>query len=79
MGRGSRILDAQRVALQFAGQDPFLAKDCVMRRVCIIRCQMSTRDDEVRIGCDRPREVLVSEAERGSPFGLVIASINFGR
>jgi hypothetical protein len=40
---------------------------------------MSARDDELRIGCDRPREVLVSETERGSPFGQVVAPNNFGR
>ena len=39
----------------------------------------SARNDEVRIGCDRPWGDLVAKTERGSPFGQVVAPNNFGR
>ncbi len=79
-GRGLRIREAKHAAPRAAGQDSFPGQGS-RGAVSILDADriMSARDDELRIGCDRPREVLVSETERGSPFGQVVAPNNFGR
>ena len=79
-GQGLRIREAKHAAPRAAGQDVFPGQgSCGVVSILDADRIMSARDDELRIGCDRPREVLVSETERGSPFGQVVAPNNFGR
>jgi hypothetical protein len=80
MGRGLRIREAKHAALRAAGQDssPGQGSRGAVSYLDADRVT-SARNDEVRIGCDRPRGGLVSKTERGSPFGPVVAPNNFGR
>jgi len=79
-GQGLEIREAKHATLRAAGQDSFPGQGS-RGAVSLLGTDrvMSARDDEVRIGCDRPRGGRVSKTERGSPFGPVVAPNNFGR
>ena len=79
-GQGLRVREAKHAAPRAAGQDSFPGQGS-RGAVSLLGTDrvMSARNDEVRIGCDRPRGGLVSKTERGSPFGPVVAPNNFGR
>jgi len=74
MGQGLRIREAKHAALRAASQDSFPGQGS-RGAVSFLDADrpMSARDDEVSVGCDRPREGQVSETERRSPFEQVVA------
>jgi len=77
-GQGLEIREAKHATLRAAGQDSFPGQGSrgAMSLLDAHRI-LSARNDEVRIGCDRPRGFRVCKTGPGSALGQVIAPDNF--